>query len=63
MNAGHQVFPYLLSGLTIGRPNQFWASDITYIPVARGFVESLVESLAQRGTSTRCAQWPLLFPI
>jgi putative transposase len=37
-NAGHQVFPYLLSGLTIERPNQVWASDITYIPMARGFV-------------------------
>ena len=35
---GHKIFPYLLRGLTIGCPNQVWATDITYIPMARGFV-------------------------
>jgi putative transposase len=35
---GHKVYPYLLSGLSIERPNQVWAMDITYIPMARGFV-------------------------
>jgi len=35
---GHKVFPYLLRGVTIERPNQAWAMDITYIPMARGFV-------------------------
>ena len=35
---GHQIYPYLLRGMTIGRPNQVWAMDITYIPMARGFV-------------------------
>ena len=35
---GHRIYPYLLRGLTIGRPNQVWAIDITYIPMARGFV-------------------------
>ena len=35
---GHAVFPYLLRGLVIDRPNQVWAADITYIPMARGFV-------------------------
>ena len=35
---GHKVFPYLLRGMAIERPNQAWAMDITYIPMARGFV-------------------------
>jgi putative transposase len=35
---GHLVFPYLLRGLKIEQPNQVWAMDITYIPMARGFV-------------------------
>ena len=35
---GHPVFPYLLRGLAIERPNQVWATDITYLPMARGFV-------------------------
>lgn len=33
---GHAVFPYLLRGLKIDRPNQVWAADITYIPIGRG---------------------------
>ena len=35
---GHTIYPYLLRGLPIERPNQVWAMDITYIPMARGFV-------------------------
>lgn len=35
---GHTIYPYLLRGLTVDRPNQVWAMDITYIPMARGFV-------------------------
>ena len=35
---GHKVFPYLLRGLAIDRPNQVWAADITYVPIGRGFL-------------------------
>jgi putative transposase len=35
---GHKIFPYLLRGMTIDRPNQVWAADITYIPIGRGFL-------------------------
>jgi putative transposase len=35
---GHKIHPYRLRGLTIERPNHVWAMDITYIPMARGFV-------------------------
>jgi putative transposase len=34
----HVVYPYLLRGLVIERPNQVWCADITYIPMAKGFV-------------------------
>ena len=35
---GHKIYPYLLRGMEIARPNQVWAMDITYIPMAKGFV-------------------------
>jgi putative transposase len=35
---GHKIYPYLLRKLPITRPNQVWAMDITYIPMARGFI-------------------------
>jgi putative transposase len=34
----HKIYPYLLSGVAIERPNQVWATDITYLPMPRGFV-------------------------
>jgi len=38
----HPVFPYLLRGLRVTRPNHVWAADITYLPMARGFVYLVV---------------------
>jgi transposase InsO family protein len=35
---GHKIYPYLLRWVAVERPNQVWAMDITYIPMARGFV-------------------------
>ena len=35
---GHKIFPYLLRGVTIDRPNQVWAADITFVPIGRGFL-------------------------
>ena len=36
-NAAHRTYPYLLRGLNVNRPNQVWATDITYIPVQGGY--------------------------
>jgi putative transposase len=35
---GHKVFPYLLRGVTVGRVGQVWSTDITYVPLASGFM-------------------------
>jgi len=35
---GHKIYPYLLTGVVIERANQVWATDITYLPMAKGFV-------------------------
>jgi len=40
--AAHKVYPYLLGGLTIERVNQVWCSDVTYIPMAKGFLYLVV---------------------
>jgi putative transposase len=47
---GHKVYPYLLRGLKVERPNQVWAMDITYVPMARGFVylAAVVDWFSQR---------------
>ena len=47
---GHKIHPYLLRGITIDRPNQVWAMDITYIPMARGLVylTAVVDWVARR---------------
>ena len=39
---GHKIYPYLLRDMAVSRPNQVWAADITYIPMARGFVYLVV---------------------
>ncbi|CCW19142.1 Mobile element protein [Sphingobium indicum BiD32] len=48
---GHKIYPYLLRKLPIVRPNQVWATDISYIPMAKGFVY-LVASWT--GSAVRC---------
>lgn len=35
---GHKIYPYLLRGLAIVRPNQVWSADITYVPMPKGFM-------------------------
>jgi putative transposase len=52
---GHKIYPYLLRGLAIERPNQAWAMDLTYIPMARGFVylAAVVDWFSRRVLSWR----------
>jgi putative transposase len=52
---GHKIHPYLLRGVTVERPNQVWAMDITYIPMARGFVylAAVVDWFSRRVLSHR----------
>ena len=52
---GHKVYPYLLRKLAVTRPNQVWATDITYIPMARGFVYliAIVDWFSRRVLSWR----------
>src|SRR6202020_1600048 len=52
---GHKIFPYLLRGLAVERANQVWAMDITYIPMARGFVylAAVVDWFSRRVLSWR----------
>ena len=41
-SAQHRVYPYLLRSLTIDRPDEVWAADVTYIPMASGFLSLVV---------------------
>ena len=52
---GHKIYPYLLRGMTITRPNQVWCMDITYVPMARGFVylAAVVDWFSRRVLSWR----------
>ena len=38
----HKIYPYLLGGISIERVNQVWCSDVTYIPMAKGFLYLVV---------------------
>ena len=51
----HKIYPYLLRKLAVTRPNQVWATDITYIPMARGFVYliAIVDWFSRRVLSWR----------
>src|SRR5438270_13911668 len=40
--AAHEIYPYLLGGIAIERVNQVWCSDVTYIPMAKGFLYLVV---------------------
>lgn len=53
----HPVYPYLLRNLTVCRVNQAWASDITYIPMARGFLflVAIIDLYSRRVLSWRLA--------
>ena len=52
---GNEFYPYLFRGLRVDRPNQVWAMDITYIPMARGFVylTAVVDWFSRRVLSHR----------
>jgi putative transposase len=52
---GHKIYPYLLRGVAVDRPNQAWAMDITYIAMARGFVylAAVVDWFSRRVLSWR----------
>jgi putative transposase len=52
---GHKIYPYLLRGLAVTQANQVWAMDITYIPMARGFVylAAVVDWFSRRVLSWR----------
>jgi putative transposase len=52
---GHKIYPYLLRDLKVERPNQVWAMDITYIPMARGFIylAAVVDWFSRRVLSWR----------
>jgi len=61
---GHKVYPYLLRGVRIERPNQVWCADITYIPMRRGFLYLVAGRCVctrpeiQENYAQHCAQEP-----
>ena len=61
---GRRIWPYLLRGLRIDRPDQVWCSDITYLPMRRGFLY-LVAIMARpdHGTRARFFEFGRRYPI
>ncbi len=57
---GHKIYPYLLRNVPVIRPNQVWAMDLTYIPMARGFVylAAVVDWFSRRVLAGDCrSRW------
>ncbi|MGC0389633.1 transposase InsO family protein [Bradyrhizobium sp. USDA 241] len=56
---GHKIYPYLLRGLKIERPDHAWAMDITYIPMRRGFVylAAVVDVFSRRVLASYAGFW------
>ena len=54
----HKIYPYLLRGVSVDRPNQVWAMDITDVPLARGFVylAAVVTSPSAGSSATACTR-------
>ena len=56
---GHRIYPYLLRKLVIDRPSQVWATDIAYIPMAKGFVYlAILDRASRRVPARRTSNWP-----
>ena len=57
---GHKIYPYLLRDLSIDRANQAWATDISYIPMAKGFMYlvAIMDWYSRRVLSWRVLEHP-----
>ena len=57
-NQAHKIYPYLLRNLVIDRVNQVWSTDITYIPMAHGFVYlEPAHKVAEAGAELPLPRW------
>jgi putative transposase len=56
----HKIYPYLLGSMEITKPNQVWAADITYIPMARGFL--YLVAIMDPDVIGTVTWWPGVFP-
>ena len=59
-NPGHRIYPYLLRGLQVTRVNQVWVADITYIPMAKGYLYlvAIMDQFSRYVLSWRLVQYP-----